>query len=191
MEDTLFAGDLVVSEKLSYGPRMPDSPFYIPWVNLIYCLYKSENTKVDTVLWDYKRLNGFKEIARNEIVVFNSPHKDRTVMIKRSVGLPGDTLQIIEGDVYVNQHINSFPKTVKYNYKFYYNNFKEALSAIYSLRKTANDREPRLIERKKEEKYLKVCIEPDLIKRLKQKKCFDSIQRETYNVVDTACLAFP
>jgi len=35
MEDTLMPGDKVLVNKLAYGPKLPASPYEIPWVNLI------------------------------------------------------------------------------------------------------------------------------------------------------------
>src|SRR5687768_7743210 len=43
MEDTLLRGDKIVVSKISYGPRMPQTPFEIPWVNAFFHLtYKKQ-----------------------------------------------------------------------------------------------------------------------------------------------------
>ena len=43
MENTLLPGDKILVNKLSYGPRMPYSPYEIPWVNLFWFLKASYN----------------------------------------------------------------------------------------------------------------------------------------------------
>lgn len=76
----------------------------------------------------YMRLPGFESIERNDIVVFNQPadtlldmndfKPDRnyykpidkkTNLVKRCVGIPGDSLEIIDGYVYINGKQNQLP----------------------------------------------------------------------------------
>ena len=90
MERTLLAGDFVIVSKLHYGPRLPQSigiPFtdiYIPGLRL-----------------PTGRIPGFSEPRRGDVVVFNFPVEDdpigrKTHYIKRIVGMPGDTLTIVD-----------------------------------------------------------------------------------------------
>ena len=44
----------------------------------------------------------FKEPKRGDIVVFSSPHADGKDYVKRCIGLPGDTVQLIKGKVYID-----------------------------------------------------------------------------------------
>lgn len=90
MERTLLAGDFVIVSKLHYGPRLPQSigiPFtdlYIPGVKL-----------------PSGRIPGFSEPRRGDVIVFNFPVEDgpigrKTHYIKRIVGMPGDSLEIVD-----------------------------------------------------------------------------------------------
>ncbi|MGV6832706.1 MAG: signal peptidase I [bacterium] len=91
--------------------------------------YDQKNTSWKNKLQlPYFRFPGFEKIDRNEIVVFNQPadtlldmndfRPDRnyykpidkkTNLVKRCVGLPGDSLQIKEGYVYINGEKNVIP----------------------------------------------------------------------------------
>ena len=86
--------------KLAYGPRIPITPLCIP--------FTEKNIYLDWISIPYWRFPGYDEVAVNDIIVFNLPTDTlypvdlRKLYIKRCVGLPGDSLQIREGKVFVN-----------------------------------------------------------------------------------------
>ncbi len=82
LEKTLLIGDRLFVSKLSYGPRMPVTPLSFPLVHNVLPFTKNTNSFLDWLQWDYKRLAGFGEIERDDIVVFNFPVGD-TVCIGR------------------------------------------------------------------------------------------------------------
>lgn len=51
--------------------------------------------------------------GRNDIIVFNHPNGDGTQLVKRCIGLPGDTVAIRKGEVYINGRMIATPSTVK------------------------------------------------------------------------------
>ena len=81
MEPTLLVGDRLFVSKYSYGYSRHSLPFS---PNLTNKRYFSKNPE------------------RGDVVVFKTPADNRTDYIKRLIGLPGDTLQIIDGDLYLN-----------------------------------------------------------------------------------------
>lgn len=100
MHGNLFEGDYVVINKLAYGARLPFTPLsfrknYLDWITL-----------------PYTRLFGFSDIERNDVIAFNYSLTDelpidlREQFIKRCIALPGDTLKIMNGIVYVNSVTN-------------------------------------------------------------------------------------
>lgn len=105
MENTLLVGDKVLVSKLNYGPATPRSPYEIPWINLFYYLSANKTTNLDSAYWDYCRLSGFSSIKQGDVAVFIHPlwGKRDNYFIKRCVGIPGDTLRIIDGQVFANR----------------------------------------------------------------------------------------
>jgi signal peptidase I len=90
MEKTLLAGDFVIVSKLRYGPRLPLT-VGLPFLNLYF----------PGVELSGGRLPGFEEPDRGDVIVFNFPKENapvgrKTHYIKRIVGLPGDTLTIVD-----------------------------------------------------------------------------------------------
>lgn len=126
MEDTLVVGDKILVNKLSFGPRMPKSPYEIPWINLIWFLKAEASTNIDTAYWGYKRLQGYSDVNSGDVVVFNHPFQKKhdNFFIKRCVAVPGDTIQLLNGDVFINGvEFENIPK-VKTRYKVWYNNYE-------------------------------------------------------------------
>ena len=75
LEKTLLIGDYLFVSKMSYGPRVPNTPLSFP---LAQHTLPVLNTKsyIEWPHWDYKRLRGFGNVQRNDIVVFNFPTGD-------------------------------------------------------------------------------------------------------------------
>ncbi len=80
LEKTLLVGDHLFVSKVSYGPRMPNTPLAFPLVQNIFPIINTKSY-LDWPHWDYKRLAGFGDVVRNDIVVFNFPAGD-TVCLK-------------------------------------------------------------------------------------------------------------
>jgi len=136
MERTLYTGDHLFVSKLTYGPRMPQTPLTIPFTHNVIGRKESYSTLIQS---DYRRLKGFRSVQRGDIVVFGFPNGDTVLTkapaedyhfwvrtygrentisrlgpikvrpmdkkdhyVKRCVALPGDTLSVKDGLVYVN-----------------------------------------------------------------------------------------
>ena len=81
MEPTLLIGDRIFVKKYSYGYSRHSFPFSPPlFANRMFS--KAPNY--------------------GDLVVFKTPADNRTDYIKRLIGLPGDTIQFINGDIFLN-----------------------------------------------------------------------------------------
>lgn len=133
MENMLYSGDVIVVNKLNFGPKLPRSPFEIPWVNLFFYMNKDARSRIKETWWDYKRLNGTTRIKQGDVFVFSLNTSLTFFVVKRCVGLPGDTISIKKGEIYTNSKLFISPETVKNNYSFRIKNKKLLYKIIDSL----------------------------------------------------------
>ncbi|TCO04424.1 signal peptidase I [Natronoflexus pectinivorans] len=133
MEKTIVPGDVVYVNNLAYGPRLPYSPYEISWVNLLVWFWEGKNADTERRWWSYNRLKGYSAPKRGDVAVFNHPHNGN-IFIKRIAGLPGDTLQIIHGELYINGNKQETPK----NRLFYSNVGFESMQDGYFILDSLN-----------------------------------------------------
>jgi signal peptidase I len=157
MEKTLLVGDYLFVSKLSYGPKVPNTPLSFPFVH--HTLPLTENTKsyLEWISLPYYRFPGFGHIKNMDVVVFNYPDGDtlstklqsnqsyyslvrqygrdavwnnkdsfgdiiarpvdkRENFIKRCIGIPGDTIRIINRKVLINGKEENNPGIRQFRY---------------------------------------------------------------------------
>ncbi len=132
LEKTLLIGDFLFVSKFHYGARTPMTAVAFPMVHDTLPIIKTKSY-LDFPQLPYFRLPGFKKVQRNEIVVFSWPAdtvrqffvKEKGVRkpidkksnyVKRCVGIPGDTLSIIDGFVHINGKRSILPERAKTQY---------------------------------------------------------------------------
>ena len=148
LEKTLRVGDFLYVSKMGYGARVPQTPLSMPLVQHTMPQWLGGGKSyLDNPHWEYKRLAGWKNPQKGDIVVFNFPAGDTVVVghenpdyytlryvaqtqgpavlrhygitlkdmqhltvrpvdrrenyVKRCVGTPGDSLQIIDNVIYI------------------------------------------------------------------------------------------
>jgi len=79
LEKTLLVGDFLFVSKLSYGPRVPNTPLSFPLVQNTLPILNCKSY-LEWPLWGYKRVAGFGTVKRNDIVVFNFPAGDTVAL---------------------------------------------------------------------------------------------------------------
>ena len=184
LEKSLLVGDFLYVSKVSYGPRVPNTPLSMPLTQHTLPILNCKSY-LDWPHWDYKRVGGTGHVKRGDIVVFNFPAGDtvatnfqqtdfyslaynegrrmypkevqmdslsrkeqravydlyyaagrklirenpqmygkvitrpvdrRENYVKRCIGLPGDTLQIIDAHVYIDGKRTEDPADMQLNY---------------------------------------------------------------------------
>ncbi|MBI5219440.1 MAG: S26 family signal peptidase [Bacteroidia bacterium] len=161
MEKTLLVGDYLFVSKVSYGPKIPNTPLSFPFAHHTLPLTDETKSYLEWLNWPYHRLAGLSKIKNDDIVVFNFPEGDtvciknqapsyyqlireygrkvlwtpnnytgekpfgdiiarpvdkRENYIKRCVAIPGDTIKIIDGILFVNGKQQGDIEKMQYDY---------------------------------------------------------------------------
>lgn len=153
MEKSLLVGDYLFVSKISYGPKIPNTPIAFPFAHNTLPLTKFTPSYTDVIQLPYYRYPGLRSISNNDVVVFNYPDGDTVALqmqnqsyyalvrdmgreavwrhydvihrpvdrrmnyIKRCVGIPGDTLNIKAGQIFINGVLLPDPAKTQHNYK--------------------------------------------------------------------------
>ena len=140
LEKSLLVGDFLFVSKFHYGARVPMTSIAAPMVHDTIPFIKTKSYLNKDQLpflaeLPYFRLPGLQEIKRNEIVCFNwpvdtmlnmfytdkkyyKPIDKKTNYVKRAVGIAGDTLEVINGYVYINGEKNKLPDRAKLQFSY-------------------------------------------------------------------------
>lgn len=135
LEKTLLVGDFLFVSKFHYGARTPITSVAFPMVHdTIPGLGIKSYFKAPHI--PYFRLPAFQNIKRNDIVVFNwpvdtvrkffdrsgqrfdKPVDKKSNYVKRAVGLPGDSLAIVDGRIFINSEPLQLPERARPQYSY-------------------------------------------------------------------------
>ncbi len=75
LEKSLLTGDYLFVSKVSYGPRIPETPFTMPLTQHTLPIVECKSY-IEWPHWDYRRVKGLGKVQLNDIVVFNYPAGD-------------------------------------------------------------------------------------------------------------------
>ena len=129
LEKTLRVGDFLLVSKFHYGARVPSTVVTLPMVHDTIPIIKTRSYLKSPQL-PYIRIPGFQQIKNNDIVVFNwpadtvrkffvkekgviKPRDKKSNYVKRALGIPGDTIEIKDGIIFINGKKNVLPDRAK------------------------------------------------------------------------------
>ncbi len=78
LEKSLLTGDYLFVSKVSYGPRIPQTPLTMPLTQHTLPVFECKSY-IEWPHWDYRRVKGLGHVELNDIVVFNYPAGDTLV----------------------------------------------------------------------------------------------------------------
>ena len=134
LEKSLLIGDFLFVSKFHYGARAPMTAVSLPMVHDTIPVLKTKSYLKKPQL-PYFRFPALQKIKRNDIVVFSwpadtvrqffvrekrvdKPIDKKSNYVKRCVGIPGDTLEIINGFIHTNGIKNVLPERAEVQYSF-------------------------------------------------------------------------
>ncbi len=149
LEKTLLVGDFLFVSKFHYGARTPMTPLALPMVHdtVPKVGIKSYLSYPEI---PYFRLPGFQDIKNNDIVVFNWPIDEfedigppgkgyaykpidkKSNYVKRCVGIPGDSLEIRDGYVFIDGKKNDLPDRARLQFSYGFKTNGQINPAIFS-----------------------------------------------------------
>ena len=153
LEKSLLVGDYLYVSKMSYGPRVPNTPLHMPLTQHTLPIFNSKSY-LDWPHWNYKRVPGFGKVKHNDIVVFNFPAGDTVATKFQQTDFY--TLAYSEGQRIYPKQVNMDSLSIEQQravYELYYN---AGRNLIRSNPSTYGDLVVRPVDRK--ENYVKRCI---------------------------------
>lgn len=149
LEKSLLVGDYLFVSKFHYGARVPSTVMAAPMVHDSLPFTGTASYLKNPQL-PYTRLPGLQKIKNNDIVCFNwpadtlatmwgdtsgkftyKPVDKKTNYVKRSVGIAGDSLEMINGYFYINGKKNVLPDRAKLQFYYTYESKKPISKSTY------------------------------------------------------------
>lgn len=81
MEKSLLIGDYIGVSKISYGPKMPNTPLSFPFVHNVNPFNTAQKSYCEWIKRPYDRLAGLDTLKHHDVVVFNYPEGDTVAVI--------------------------------------------------------------------------------------------------------------
>jgi signal peptidase I len=187
MEKSLLIGDFLFVSKVNYGARTPMTPVSFPFAHNTMPV-TGGNSYLEAFTMPYYRLPGFQKIKNLDVVVFNYPcsYEDedgrpvdkKENYIKRCIAIPGDDIQLVRGEVFLNGKHIPFPDKGMYRFEVHTDGSRIPLRLFREL----GMRPPREIER---EEDFQVSLQEDDATQVGEKMYYMFLSRENYNRMKT------
>lgn len=112
MENTIMTGDFLIGNRFVYGMRTPD------WIGIPY-------TDIGFNI-PFVKFPRFREPKQGDVLIFKYPRDTYHKYVKRCIGLPGDTVEIREREVFVNGIQFKLPENGKFIGKMLPKEYRQA-----------------------------------------------------------------
>jgi signal peptidase I len=202
LEKSLLIGDFLFVSKFHYGARTPLTAVSMPMVHdSIPLLHKKSYLNFPQL--PYFRFPGLQTIHRNDIVVFNwpvdtvykffdtskrkaiKPIDKKSNYVKRCQGIPGDTLEIKEGVVYINHKPLVLPDRARPQYSYLVTTNGGEFDETY-LQKELQITDPIYIDNRTPNTYIFSALTADSANRLKNNPVVISIVKNISHEADAS-----
>ncbi len=116
MEKSLLVGDFLFVSKMSYGPKIPNTPLAFPFVHHTLPLTSTTKSYLEWIKLPYYRFPGFGDVNRYDAVVFNYPSGDTVVLQRQNEDYYGIIRQEGRSKIWRDYDVVARPVDKRENY---------------------------------------------------------------------------
>ena len=155
LEKSLLTGDYLFVSKVSYGPRIPETPLTMP---LTQHTLPVINTKsyIEWPHWEYRRVKGLGNVQLNDIVVFNYPAGDTLVENYPNADFYRDICYATGYQLLANQYVDLSKMTPQQKYDYFQKVYKTGHDYVAASPQQFGNIISRPTDRR--ENYVKRCV---------------------------------
>lgn len=154
LEKSLLTGDYLFVSKVSYGPRIPQTPLTMPLTQHTLPLFECKSY-IEWPHWDYRRVKGLGKVKLNDIVVFNYPAGD-TIVTNTMYQNSYYEMCYAFGDQLISNKPNVNSLSDQERRQYYQTLYSVGRSYIEANRETYGEIDSRPTDRR--ENYVKRCV---------------------------------
>lgn len=155
LEKSLLTGDYLFVSKVSYGPRIPETPLTMPLTQHTLPVIDA-NSYIEWPHWDYRRVKGLGKVKLNDIVVFNYPAGDTIVKNYQNADFYRDICYATGYQLLANEPVDFTTMTPQQRYDYF--------ARVYKTGRTYVEQNPqqfgKIMSRPtdRRENYVKRCV---------------------------------
>lgn len=155
LEKSLLTGDYLFVSKVSYGPRIPETPLTMPLTQHTLPVIDA-NSYIEWPHWDYRRVKGLGKVKLNDIVVFNYPAGDTIVKNYQNADFYRDICYATGYQLLANEPVDFTTMTPQQRYDYF--------ASVYKTGRTYVEQNPqqfgKIMSRPtdRRENYVKRCV---------------------------------
>ena len=155
LEKSLLTGDYLFVSKVSYGPRIPETPLTMPLTQHTLPVIDA-NSYIEWPHWDYRRVKGLGKVKLNDIVVFNYPAGDTIVKNYQNADFYRDICYATGYQLLANEPVDFTTMTPQQSYDYF--------ARVYKTGRTYVEQNPqqfgKIMSRPtdRRENYVKRCV---------------------------------
>jgi len=155
LEKSLLTGDYLFVSKVSYGPRIPETPLTMPLTQHTLPVFGCKSY-IEWPKWDYRRVKGLGKVRLNDIVVFNYPAGDTLVSAEQWQAQDYYQMCFSFGYQLTEWHPNIDSLTLEQQRTYYDDIYNTGRKYIVDNRQTYGSIITRPVDRR--ENYVKRCV---------------------------------
>ena len=152
LEKSLLVGDYLFVSKMTYGPRVPQTPLHAPLCQHTLPMGIGKSY-IESVQWDYKRVTP-KKVTLNDIVVFNYPAGDTIAYNWQNTDYYRMCKELYMYNMDVPSNLDSMPALEQY--RFYNHAIQVGSDYVKSVSSQFGEVMWRPVDRR--ENYVKRCV---------------------------------